>query len=68
MAISRKMGQAAFRCRSCGYSANADVNADINIRAAGLAVTGRGGTPHAKPKTAQHSGPVKRQPSDLVAA
>ncbi|MEI8411278.1 MULTISPECIES: RNA-guided endonuclease InsQ/TnpB family protein [unclassified Kribbella] len=33
--------QAAFRCRSCGYAANADVNAAINI-AAGRAVTARG--------------------------
>jgi putative transposase len=33
--------QAVFRCRSCGYTANADVNAAINI-AAGRAVTARG--------------------------
>ncbi|NIK55761.1 RNA-guided endonuclease InsQ/TnpB family protein [Kribbella shirazensis] len=35
--------QAAFRCRSCGYTANADVNAAVNI-AAGRAVTARGAT------------------------
>lgn len=35
--------QAVFRCRSCGYTANADVNAAINI-AAGRAVTARGAT------------------------
>ncbi|MBB3724229.1 RNA-guided endonuclease InsQ/TnpB family protein [Nonomuraea dietziae] len=36
--------QAAFRCRSCGYAANADVNAARNIRdtAAGHAVAARG--------------------------
>lgn len=34
--------QADFRCTSCGYTSNADVNAATNI-AAGLAVTGRGG-------------------------
>ncbi|GAA2352776.1 RNA-guided endonuclease InsQ/TnpB family protein [Nonomuraea africana] len=36
--------QAAFRCRSCGYAANADVNAARNIRdtAAGHAVVARG--------------------------
>ena len=33
--------QAVFRCRSCGYADNADVNAARNI-AAGHAVTGRG--------------------------
>lgn len=36
--------QASFRCRSCGYTANADLNAALNI-AAGHAVTGRGGKP-----------------------
>ncbi len=36
--------QAAFRCRSCGYACNADVNAARNIRhAAGHAVSARGG-------------------------
>ncbi|MGH3863219.1 RNA-guided endonuclease InsQ/TnpB family protein, partial [Actinokineospora sp.] len=38
--------QAAYRCRSCGFAANADVNAALNIRfAAGHAVTARGGPP-----------------------
>ncbi len=36
--------QAVFGCRACGHRANADVNAAINILAAGLAVTARGGT------------------------
>jgi len=35
--------QAVYRCRSCGYTANADVNAARNI-AAGRAVTARGAT------------------------
>jgi putative transposase len=35
--------QAVFRCRACGHEANADVNAALNILAAGLAVTARGG-------------------------
>ena len=39
--------QAVFRCRRCGHNDNADVNAAKNILAAGRAVTGRGGTPHA---------------------
>ncbi len=38
--------QAAFRCRSCGFACNADVNAALNIRhAAGHAVAARGGPP-----------------------
>jgi len=36
--------QAVFGCRACGHQANADVNAALNILAAGLAVTARGGT------------------------
>ena len=36
--------QAVFACRSCGYAANADVNAARNI-AAGHAVTARGRSP-----------------------
>jgi len=68
MAPENRESQAVFCCRSCGHSANADVNAAINIRAAGLAVAGRGGTPHAQPETAKHSGPTKRQPPCLVAA
>lgn len=35
--------QAGFRCTTCGHTANADMNAAINILAAGHAVTGRGG-------------------------
>ncbi|MEU4498109.1 transposase [Streptomyces sp. NPDC023998] len=47
--------QAAFRCRACGYSSHADVNAARNLeQAAGRAVTAREG-----PRVA---GPVHREP------
>ncbi len=32
-----------FACRACGHHAHADVNAGVNILAAGRAVIGRGG-------------------------
>jgi putative transposase len=51
-----RKNQAIFLCQSCTYTDNADVNASKNILAAGLAVTGRGGTPDL-------IGPMKRQPS-----
>ncbi|MEU7862620.1 transposase [Nonomuraea sp. NPDC049141] len=42
--------QAAYRCRSCGYAGNADVNAARNIaHAAGHAVSARGGPPLGEP-------------------
>jgi putative transposase len=40
--------QAAYRCRSCGFACNADLNAARNI-AAGHAVTARGGRPSGQP-------------------
>ncbi|WP_312880403.1 RNA-guided endonuclease InsQ/TnpB family protein [Actinokineospora xionganensis] len=47
--------EAAFRCRSCGFVANADVNAACDIRnAAGHAVAARGGPPL--------GGPANREP------
>jgi putative transposase len=45
--------QARFRCTSCGFAGNADVNAAKNI-AAGHAVTARGGN--------RATGPAKREP------
>lgn len=54
--------QATYRCRSCGYAANADVNAARNIRnAAGHAVSARGGPGLPEP--------VNREPQpDLLSA
>jgi putative transposase len=49
--------QAVFRCTACGFTANADVNAAINI-AAGHAVTARGGF--------RDTGPVNREPQLLL--
>jgi putative transposase len=47
-AVSRE-SQAQYRCVACGYADNADVNAAVNILAAGLAVAARGGLALAEP-------------------
>jgi transposase len=52
-----RQSQAVFRCTACGFAANADVNAAINI-AAGHAVTARGGDGVARP--------VNREPQLLL--
>jgi putative transposase len=49
--------QADFRCTTCGFTCNADVNAAKNI-AAGHAVTARGGV--------RAAGPVNREPQLLL--
>ncbi len=49
--------QSRFRCRACGLTVHADVNAAINI-AAGHAVTARGGH--------WYAGPVNREPQLLA--
>jgi len=52
--------QARYRCRSCGYAANADVNAARNIRdtAAGHAVAAREGL--------RVAGPMHREPQPVL--
>jgi transposase len=68
VSAENRKSQAVFCCRACGDTANADVNAARNILAAGLAVTGRGGTPHATAIGPEHSGSMKRQPLVFVTA
>ena len=53
-----RKSQAIFRCRACGHEANADVNAALNILAAGLAVTARGGTSRSKGPDEARTRPV----------
>lgn len=53
--------QARFRCRACGHSTNADVNAAINI-AAGHAVTARRAIPTAEPDIGSGALATKREP------
>jgi len=51
--------QAVFRCRSCGYTGNADINAARNIAAGGRPVAARGGP--------GLPGPVNREPLEGAA-
>lgn len=50
--------QAVLRCQACRHQVNADVNADLNILAAGLAVTARGGTPRSQGPDETRTRPV----------
>ncbi len=57
-APDNRENQAVFRCQACRHQANADVNAAVNILAAGLAVTGRGGTPRSQGPDETRTRPV----------
>ena len=41
---NNRKAQADFKCLKCGFEANADINASINIRASGIGVIGHGKT------------------------
>ena len=43
-AQGNRKSQAVFQCAACGYHTNADLNAALNILAAGQAVTAQGGS------------------------
>ncbi|ABW09594.1 DNA (cytosine-5-)-methyltransferase [Parafrankia sp. EAN1pec] len=64
VASGNRESQAVFWCVACGYTANADVNAAVNIAvgyiAAGRAVTARGGAALAVPvnREPQHCAPL----------
>ena len=45
--------QSIFKCQYCGHEDNADVNAALNILAAGNTATGRGGSGVARPRKRQ---------------
>jgi putative transposase len=57
VASDNRKSQAVFACTACRYTANADVNAAMNI-AAGHAATARGGV--------RVAGPVNREPQPAV--
>lgn len=59
VAAENRKSQAVFVCVACGHEAHADVNAAINILAAGRAVAARGG-----PEVLD---PVKREPRRAAA-
>lgn len=57
-----RIDQSTFRCQACGHSANADVNAALNIRRQGLAqLDGEGrGCSKARPMTRQTGGELRQ--------
>ena len=60
VAKDNRKTQAKFVCTSCGYQANADVNAAMNILAAGYAVIACG-------EVAQSGASMKQEPTEETA-
>ncbi len=61
VAAENRKTQSRFRCVACGHTAHADLNAAINILAAGLAVTACGEGKAQAPS-------MKQEPTGKVAA
>jgi len=70
-APQNRKSQAVFQCAACGYHTNADLNAALNILAAGQAVTAQGGsgiTPAGELRTHPRIRPRKRlDPTGILA-
>jgi putative transposase len=62
-APENRKSQAVFLCVACGLNLNADINAALNILAAGLAVTARGGSGNAPAHEPRTHPRVRRQPA-----
>ncbi|MCW3815921.1 transposase [Micromonospora sp. DR5-3] len=63
---NNRESQAVFRCGSCGYQANADVNAAINVRDAAEAapqLTGRAARDRGRPAPCRPPAQRRRQPA-----
>ncbi|HCM1965403.1 TPA: transposase [Salmonella enterica subsp. salamae serovar 56:l,v:z39] len=60
-AKENRLSQSKFRCQTCGYTANADVNGARNILAAGHAVLACGGR-------VQSGRPLKQEPTEMIQA
>ncbi|MBS9106665.1 transposase [Escherichia coli] len=58
-AKGNRLPQSKFRCQTCGYTANADVNGARNILAAGHAVLACGGM-------VQSGCPLKQAPTEAA--
>ena len=64
-APGNRKSQAVFQCAACGYHTNADLNAALNILAAGQAVTAQGGS-GVTPADELRTHPRKRLPRQFA--